>query len=180
MFKFAFLIFVIVPITEMVLLLEVGGRIGVLPTVALVLLTAMIGASMVKKEGLKTLVAVQERLSREELPGRELVEGAMILVAGALLVTPGFFTDGVGFLLVFPLTRKGMLLWVMRLLADRVHMEAGGAHFQMGGDFPGREAPRPPGPDAEPAPGKPSGPDVVMEGEIIRDVEDSNPDRRPE
>ncbi len=101
-------VFIIIPILEMVLLIKVGGLIGALPTVALVMLTALIGVMMFRIQGFNTLQRMQERLAMGELPGMELIEGAMLLVGGALLLTPGFFTDAIGFICLIPVTRKAI------------------------------------------------------------------------
>jgi UPF0716 protein FxsA len=104
-----FLILLIVPIVEIALFIEVGGLIGTWPTVAIVVLTAIVGTLMLRRQGLSALRSVQTRLGEGENPGRLLADGAMILVAGVLLVTPGFFTDAVGLALLVPAVRT--LLW---------------------------------------------------------------------
>ena len=84
----------------MLLLFEVSGQIGGLTTVALVVLTAVIGIQILKQQGLSTLLRAQDRLQSGELPAQEIVEGMMLAAAGALLLTPGFITDGIGFVLL--------------------------------------------------------------------------------
>lgn len=103
-----FLLFAVIPVAEIALLIHVGGNIGGWNTVALVLVTAAVGAFLVKREGLATLQAAQAKMQQQQMPGQEMVEGACLLVAGVLLVTPGFMTDIVGFLLVIPPTRKAL------------------------------------------------------------------------
>ena len=95
-----FLLLVLVPIIEIALFIEVGGWIGTWPTIGIVILTALVGSILLRQQGIAALTDVQGRLERGENPGRMLAEGAMILVAGVLLLTPGFFTDGMGPLLV--------------------------------------------------------------------------------
>ena len=96
------LIFFITPIVEMYLLIEVGGYIGALPTIGLVMITAVIGVTLLRIQGLATLTRGVNRLQTGELPAREVVEGLLLAVAGALLLTPGFVTDGIGFILLTP------------------------------------------------------------------------------
>ena len=90
-------LFFIIPLVEMIILIQVGGMIGPLPTVGLVVLTAICGVSLLRSEGMATLTRVQEKLQRGEIPESELLEGIMLIVGGALLLTPGFATDIVGF-----------------------------------------------------------------------------------
>jgi len=113
-------IFLIVPIVEIYLLIQVGQVIGAGWTIFLVLLTAVIGVALLKAQGLSTLQRAQNRLQQNELPAQEILEGIGLVVAGALLLTPGFFTDAVGFLLLFPPTR--MLL--VKAVASRMVMTA--------------------------------------------------------
>ncbi|HBC56346.1 MAG TPA: hypothetical protein DCZ03_04200 [Gammaproteobacteria bacterium] len=98
----------------MLLLIKVGGLIGALPTVVLVMLTALIGVAMFRVQGFNTLQRMQEKLAMGELPGMELIEGAMLLVGGALLLTPGFFTDAIGFICLIPISRKAVAGWVVK------------------------------------------------------------------
>ncbi|MFT5563232.1 MAG: UPF0716 protein FxsA, partial [Litorivivens sp.] len=95
--RFGLLLFITIPIAEMYLLILVGSHIGALPTIGLVVLTATVGLWLLKLEGLATLVRLQDRINQGEIPGQELLEGIMLLIGGALLLTPGFFTDGIGF-----------------------------------------------------------------------------------
>jgi UPF0716 protein FxsA len=104
--RILFTLFIIIPIIEMVLLIKVGGMIGAVPTVGLVLLTAVIGVNLLRQQGFDTLARLQSRLANGEIPGTELLEGAMLLIGGALLLTPGFFTDGAGFICLIPACRR--------------------------------------------------------------------------
>ena len=101
-----FLLFFITPIVEMYLLIRVGGYIGAWPTVGLVMLTAVIGVTLLRIQGLATLTRGLNRLEGGELPAREVVEGLLLAVAGALLLTPGFVTDTAGFALLIPALRS--------------------------------------------------------------------------
>jgi UPF0716 protein FxsA len=106
--------FVAVPVVEIALFVVVGRRIGVLPTVGIVLLTALIGASLVSRQGRGAIEAVRAELVAGRFPGPQLAHGAMILVAGALLLTPGFLTDAVGFSLLVPAVRELVRRWAVR------------------------------------------------------------------
>lgn len=99
------LLFLVVPLAEIYLLIQAGGAIGALNTVALVVFTAVVGAWLLRLQGLATLRRVQQSLEQGELPETALVEGVLLLLAGALLLTPGFLTDVVGFVLLVPGSR---------------------------------------------------------------------------
>lgn len=109
-------LFVGMPLVEMALLIWVGGRIGVGATLGIVLLTGILGASLVKRQGLSVWSSAQERMAMGSVPAREMVHGAMLLVAGAFLLTPGFITDVVGFSLLVPGVRE----WLRRRFGERV------------------------------------------------------------
>lgn len=104
--RFLFLLFIIVPIIEITILIQVGQAIGAWYTVGLVLLSAFIGVNMLRQQGLSTLARAQQRMDQGEVPGQEMVEGIVLAVGGALLVTPGFVTDVVGFSCLIPAIRK--------------------------------------------------------------------------
>lgn len=112
MFKL-FLLFAILPIIEIAILINVGEQIGGWYTVAIVILTAFAGAHLVRQQGLSTLMQAQQKMQAGTMPGLEMAEGLLLVIAGVLLVTPGFITDGIGFLLSLPMTRpliaKGLL-----------------------------------------------------------------------
>jgi len=121
------LTFIIVPIVEMVILIKVGGLIGALPTVGLVVLTATLGIALLKQQGLATLARVQEKLARDELPDTELLEGVMLLIGGALLLTPGFVTDAVGFCCLLPATRRPLARWMLHQgILKHIQVSGGG------------------------------------------------------
>ena len=110
------LLFVIVPILEMVVLIKVGGIIGALPTIALVCLTAVIGASLIRQQGFSTLQRAQVRAARGELPAQEMLDGMCLAAGGALLLTPGFITDAFGFTLLIPGLRRVLFQHVFNAL----------------------------------------------------------------
>ncbi len=105
MFFKLFLIFAVIPMVELALLIKVGSIIGTMNTIIIVILTAVIGAYMVRMEGLGVWFRIQKSLMEGIFPAEELIDGIMILIAGAVLLTPGFVTDILGFLMVFPLSR---------------------------------------------------------------------------
>lgn len=108
MFGVIALLFLVVPFLELFVLLQVGEAIGVLDTIALLVLVSLVGAWLVKREGLGVLRRAQQRAAAGAVPGRELVDGVLILFAGALLLTPGFVTDVVGILLLLPPVRAAL------------------------------------------------------------------------
>jgi len=106
MFVKLLLLFTLLPVTELFILIKAGGAIGTLNTVAIVIVTGVIGASFARSQGAQIITKIKTQLSQGQLPGEDLLEGAMILAGGILLVTPGFITDLVGLSLLFPPTRK--------------------------------------------------------------------------
>jgi UPF0716 protein FxsA len=103
-----FLLFLVVPFAELFVLIQVGQVIGALPTIGLLIAISVIGAWLVKREGFATLARARERIDAGQVPGREIVDGVLILFAGALLVTPGFLTDVLGVLLLLPPIRAAL------------------------------------------------------------------------
>lgn len=99
------LTFLVVPLVELYLIFTVSRQIGVLPTIGLLILLSVCGAYLVKREGLRAWAQLRATVATGRLPGREVVDGALVLVGGALLLTPGFLTDAVGLLLVLPVSR---------------------------------------------------------------------------
>ncbi|MDH5544667.1 MAG: FxsA family protein [Gammaproteobacteria bacterium] len=114
MFRILFLVFLIVPIVEIYLLIKVGGVIGAIPTIGLVVGTAVLGAYLLKYQGLSTFARMQKTLAMGEIPALEVLEGVVLLITGALLLTPGFFTDTLGFLGLIPGLRRGLVLWLLK------------------------------------------------------------------
>ena len=117
MAKLILLAFIIIPIIEIALFLEVGGRIGVLNTILMIVVTAMIGTWLLRSQGLQTLQRAQQSLNQNVFPVTEVFDGLCLLAAGALLLTPGFVTDGVGFLLFIPGVRLILRAFAWSILA---------------------------------------------------------------
>ncbi|MFT6311054.1 MAG: UPF0716 protein FxsA [Porticoccus sp.] len=113
-------LFVVTPILEMLLLIEVGSKIGALNTVGLVLLTAMIGLALLRKQGVDTLLRANQKINSGEVPAQEMAEGLALAAGGALLLTPGFITDGIGFCLLLPFTRKLLVTTVFSRLVSKM------------------------------------------------------------
>ena len=124
--RFALLLFIVMPILEMWLLITVGGHIGALNTIFLVMLTALLGIGLLKRQGFATLWRGQEKLQQGQVPAQEIVEGIVLAVSGALLLTPGFVTDAIGFLGLLPVTR---ILAVKTMLSKFTLINASTADF---------------------------------------------------
>lgn len=115
-----FLALVATPLIEIALFIQVGGVIGLWPTILLVLATAVLGAGMLRRQGLATMARIRDQLQRGEDPSPQLAHGALLLFSGALLLTPGFFTDAVGFTLLSPAARSALIRWAGPRIARRV------------------------------------------------------------
>lgn len=152
-----FLLLVGLVVLELTVMIEVGSVIGALPTVGLLILTAVLGSSLVRSEGIKTLFNAQQKMQQGEMPGREVMGGMMLALAGLLLIIPGFVTDFFGILLLQP--------WLRNKLADKL---IGSSQFrmQMGG-FQSRQQPfdEVPGSDQ---PGQSQRGGTTIEGEFER------------
>jgi UPF0716 protein FxsA len=118
----------VVPLAEIGVFILVGGVIGVLPTIALVLVTAVTGATLLRVNGVRQLAAIQRQVAAGSLPGRDIAHGAMMLVAGVLLLTPGFITDTLGLLLFVPAIRNA----IYGFLAARIRFAAPPPAFGQG------------------------------------------------
>ena len=152
-----FLLLVGLVVLELTVMIEVGSVIGALPTVGLLILTAILGSSLVRSEGLKTLFSAQQKMQQGEMPGREVMGGMMLALAGLLLIIPGFVTDFFGILLLQP--------WLRNRLADKL-IGSNQFRMQMGG-FQTRQQPfeAAPGDDR---PGQPPRGGNTIEGEFER------------
>ena len=111
--------FIAVPIIEIALFIQIGGFLGLFPTLAKVVLTAIAGTYLVRAQGLSALSQLQSRFREMNDPSEPLVHGAMILFSGALLLTPGFFTDFIGFLLLIPNVRTA----IFQKVRERINMQ---------------------------------------------------------
>ncbi|MEV3837023.1 FxsA family protein [Aeromonas dhakensis] len=152
-----FLLLVGLVVLELTVMIEVGSVIGALPTVGLLILTAVLGSSLVRSEGIKTLFNAQQKMQQGEMPGREVMGGMMLALAGLLLIIPGFVTDFFGILLLQP--------WLRNKLADKL-IGSNQFRMQMGG-FQRRQQPfdEVPGSDQ---PGQSPRGGTTIEGEFER------------
>ncbi|MCB1735246.1 MAG: FxsA family protein [Gammaproteobacteria bacterium] len=147
------LLFIGIPLLEIYLFIHVGGALGALNTMALVVITAVLGVWLLRLQGMATWFRVQQQLAQGKPPAKEMIEGLILLVCGALLLTPGFFTDAVGFLLLVPSVRQTVATY---LLQRGVARGVNGNPFQNGR----------PGPSSAP------GQDDIIEGEYRRKDDD--------
>ncbi|MCI2394662.1 FxsA family protein [Aliiroseovarius sediminis] len=152
-----FALFIAVPLIEIALFIQVGGAIGLWPTLAIVVLTAIVGTQLMRAQGALAMSQLRESFGQLNDPTEPLAHGAMILFSGALLLTPGFFTDFVGFALLIPAVRRAVYHWVRA----RVQVQT----FTMG--------PQDPNDPRRPHPHNPK--DDVIDG----DFEDVTPEKRP-
>ncbi len=152
-----FALFLAIPLIEIALFIQVGGWIGLFPTLAIVVITAILGTWLVRHQGLMAIAGLQKSFRELADPTEPLAHGAMILIAGALLLTPGFFTDAVGFLFLIP----GVRMAVMRYVRARVNVAT-----MTYGDGPG------------PQNTASDDPNVTIDGEF-EDVTSDAPPRKP-
>ena len=128
------ILFIVIPLVELYLIIEVGSVIGALWTVLLVLLTAVIGISLLRIQGFNTLNRARQNMEAGTLPAMEMMEGMVLAVGGALLITPGFLTDTLGFLCLIPVTRRAMIRYLMQ--RSSIHGQGfysqGSMHFSRG------------------------------------------------
>lgn len=156
MFAKLLLLFIAVPVIELLLFIRIGGKIGLLPTFATIVITGILGAYLTKQQGLRTWRKFQSTSASGQLPANEAIDGLLILIAGAVLLTPGFLTDVVGFLLLVPFVRAAIRSQVTGKLKHKVQV------VKQGTPNPSATSPR-----------SPSG-ERVATGRVI----DSNPSER--
>lgn len=118
--RYIFLLILVVPAAEIAILLTFGNLIGVWPTVALILLTGVVGAYLAKRQGLEAIRKAQLQMQNGQVPGEALLDGICILIGGILLLTPGFLTDLTGLLLLAPATKKLMKKLIMNGIKKRM------------------------------------------------------------
>lgn len=140
MFPVFALIFFLVPLLEIYLLIQIGSVIGALWTVIFVVLTAVIGVQLLRHQGLSTISRAQSRMQQGQLPALELMEGFALVISGAFLLTPGFFTDTLGFILLVPAFRRILIQKLQKNLvaSGRYQVHSGftgpASHKQSEGD----------------------------------------------
>ena len=114
------ILFVIIPVTELYILIEVGKKIGSLSTIGVIILTGIIGTYLVKNEGFMILRKIQNDLNEGIMPGDSLIQGAIILAGGILLLTPGFVTDILGFIFLMPVSRSIVKKYFLKWLKGKI------------------------------------------------------------
>jgi UPF0716 protein FxsA len=114
MFFKLFLAFTLVPFIEIYLLIKIGGQVGAFNTILIVILTGLLGASLARLEGIKTMTKVRDSLNRGDLPAEEMLDAMLIFVAGVVLLTPGFITDLTGLALLVPKLRYWFKRWLRK------------------------------------------------------------------
>jgi UPF0716 protein FxsA len=119
MFGLLALLFLVVPLVELAVIIQVGQWLGVADTIALLILMSAAGAWLAKREGMAVLRRIQQQLERQRMPGAELLDAGLILLAGALLLTPGFLSDVLGLFLLLPPVRVAVRRGLRRYLARR-------------------------------------------------------------
>jgi UPF0716 protein FxsA len=144
------LIFIVVPIAEIYVIIKVGEAIGLLPTVALLLVDAVLGSMLLRHQGRAAWIRFNRALAEGRLPHKEVFDGVLVIMGGALLLTPGFLTDILGLILLIPPTRAVVRGISGRFVRRRLALGSAGGVWTFGG---GRRPPR-----GRPAPGGPAGP----------------------
>ena len=120
MFLKLFILFTLVPIIELAILIEIGGKFGTLNTVMLILTTGVAGALLAQSQGLIVIRKIQEEISSGRPPATELLDGFFVLIGGTLLITPGLVTDIAGFILLFPVSRNLIKKWLLAKIKTRI------------------------------------------------------------
>ena len=132
-----FLLFTVLPIAEISILIKVGQRIGLLNTVLLTIVISMTGAWLARLQGFLVLTKIQESLAKGIMPNKELLDGFLIFAGGVLLLTPGFITDSIGLLLLFPVTRSFVRLLLRKRFENMVKNGQAVNISTFGGQRPG-------------------------------------------
>ena len=133
MFRILLLAFIVVPIAELYVIIQVGSAIGGWETIGLLILDSVVGAWLVRREGFSILAKVQGSLANGELPTNSLIDGLLVLIAGALMLTPGFLTDGLGLVLLLPPSRTVVRTALKRRFAGRITVAGGPYRGPFGG-----------------------------------------------
>ena len=145
------LIFIVVPIAELYVIIQVGNAIGLIPTLVLLLLDALLGSMLLRQQGRAAWVRFNRALAENRLPHKEVFDGVLIIFGGALLITPGFITDIFGLILLIPPTRAIVRAISSRMVRGRLAMGAAGTFWTLGRtQAPPRRRPAPEGPGPTP------------------------------
>lgn len=139
------LIFIVVPIAELYVLIQIGSAIGILPTIALLILDSVLGAALMRSQGRAAWRRFNRAVEEGRVPGREVIDGVLVIFGGALLLTPGFISDFLGLILLLPPTRAIVRTVLVRRFAGRILTSAAsGAQSRMGRMFTFETGRRPP------------------------------------
>jgi UPF0716 protein FxsA len=152
------LLFIVVPLIELYVIIQVGGSIGVVPTLAILVADGFLGAFLLRHQGRAAWVRFNRALNENRMPHKEVLDGVLIIFGGALLLTPGFITDIFGLILLIPPTRAGIRAFMTRLVRGRLAMGPRAAMWGFG-RVRDRRARRRPAPEAPPAGARPAGDD---------------------
>jgi UPF0716 protein FxsA len=163
-----FFVFIVVPIVELYVILQVAGAIGVLETVGLLILVSVLGTWLMKQQGMAAWSRLRRTLDQGRIPNDEITDGAMIMFGGALLLTPGFVTDALGLVLLFPPTRAGVKRLAARSMKRWARKRSGGR-----GIYEARVVKVERDPTTAPSASSPAGPS----GAAPAALEDDSPDR---
>jgi UPF0716 protein FxsA len=194
-------IFILVPIAELYVIIQVGGAIGVIPTLVLLLADALLGSMLLRHQGRAAWIRFNRALAENRLPHKEVFDGVLIIFGGALLITPGFITDIFGLILLIPPTRAIVRAVMSRIVRRRMALGGGATFWTMGrtqGPPRRRPAPEGPGPSRgrQPPPRGPDDPfsweeppgppspgrrpdDIEGTGQEVRDEDELPPGREP-
>jgi UPF0716 protein FxsA len=126
------IIFIVIPLIELAVILKVNSFIGIGWTLGLIVITAFVGVKLLRQQGLSTLLRANQKMQQGQIPAQELAEGFLLALAGALLLTPGFVTDGFGFILLAPVTRQALVHRVIAFITPRMMTNG---NFQATGNF---------------------------------------------
>lgn len=124
------LLFIAIPVAEVVIYIELGRYVGILPTFALIFGTGIIGVILAKQQGLQTLTRVRQEINAGRIPGNQLLDGLLILIGSVLLITPGLLTDLTGFVLLIPYTRKAVRELLKKRISSWVKEGRTGVYFR--------------------------------------------------
>ena len=120
LFFYLLTLFIVIPFVELLILFRIAGSLGAFKGVVLIVITGVIGAHLAKQQGLKVIHTIRYELSHGRLPGSELIDGLIILIAGIVLITPGLLTDTAGFLLLVPICRKWIYSWLFHKFKEKI------------------------------------------------------------
>lgn len=135
MFTKLLLLFIGVPLVEILILIKLGELMGFWPTIWLVIVTGILGASLARAQGLRVWLRIQEELRRGELPAEEMVNGLLIFCAGLVLLTPGLLTDLAGFFLLIPISRRLITNWIKRKFEKMARSHQASPAFLIDGEI---------------------------------------------